>query len=60
MAKIDGKAGMNTRALIGVYQKASNLKVDCWPTEAVVKHVRANPLLRAAVTPPAAAKASRN
>jgi len=60
VAKIDGKAGMNTRALIGVYQKASNLKVDCWPTEAVVKHVRANPLPRAAETPPAAAKASRN
>jgi lytic murein transglycosylase len=60
VAKIDGKAGMNTRALIGVYQKASNLKVDCWPTEAVVKHLRANPSLRAAASPPAAAKASPN
>jgi lytic murein transglycosylase len=60
VAKIDGKAGMNTRALIGVYQKASNLKVDCWPTEAVVKHLRANPSLRAAASPPSAAKASRN
>jgi lytic murein transglycosylase len=60
VAKIDGKAGMNTRALIGVYQKASNLKVDCWPTEAVVKHLRANPTLRAAASPPSAAKASRN
>ena len=47
VAKIDGKAGMNTRSLIGVYQKANNLKVDCWPTEAVVKHLRANPQLRA-------------
>jgi lytic murein transglycosylase len=54
VAKIDGKAGMNTRALIGVYQKAMNLKVDCWPTEAVVKHLRASP------NPPGAAKASRN
>ncbi|HET6222018.1 MAG TPA: peptidoglycan-binding domain-containing protein, partial [Dongiaceae bacterium] len=41
VAKIDGKAGMNTRALIGTYQKANNLKVDCWPTEALLAHVRA-------------------
>jgi lytic murein transglycosylase len=41
VAKIDGKAGMNTRSLIGAYQKASGLKVDCWPTEAVLAHVRA-------------------
>lgn len=38
---IDGKAGMNTRSLIGAYQKANNLKVDCWPTEALLGHVRA-------------------
>jgi lytic murein transglycosylase len=50
VAKIDGKAGMNTRALIGIYQKASNLKVDCWPTEAIVKHLRANPHVRASAT----------
>ena len=41
VSKIDGKAGMNTRALIGAYQKANNLKVDCWPTEAVLAHMRA-------------------
>jgi lytic murein transglycosylase len=41
VAKIDGKAGMNTRALIGAYQKANGLKVDCWPTEALLAHVRA-------------------
>jgi lytic murein transglycosylase len=41
IAKIDGKAGMNTRALIGAYQKANGLKVDCWPTEALLTHVRA-------------------
>jgi len=41
VAKIDGKAGMNTRSLIGAYQKANNLKVDCWPTEALLTHVRA-------------------
>jgi len=41
VAKIDGKAGMNTRALIGAYQKANELKIDCWPTEALLTHVRA-------------------
>jgi len=41
VAKIDGKAGMNTRALIGAYQKANGLKVDCWPSEALLTHVRA-------------------
>jgi hypothetical protein len=40
VAKIDGKAGMNTRSLIGAYQKANNIKVDCWPTEALLAHVR--------------------
>lgn len=39
IAKIDGKAGMNTRALIGAYQHASRLKVDCWPSEAVLSHL---------------------
>src|SRR5882724_889623 len=34
--KIDGKAGMLTRAALGAYQKANRLKVDCWPTTAVL------------------------
>jgi peptidoglycan hydrolase-like protein with peptidoglycan-binding domain len=34
--KIDGKAGMLTRAALGSYQKANKLKVDCWPTAAVL------------------------
>jgi lytic murein transglycosylase len=38
--KIDGKAGMRTRAALGAYQKASNLKLDCWPTSAVLQHMR--------------------
>ncbi|MBI1202213.1 MAG: lytic murein transglycosylase [Rhodopseudomonas sp.] len=38
--KIDGKAGMLTRAALGKYQKANGLKVDCWPTEAVLDHMR--------------------
>jgi lytic murein transglycosylase len=42
IAKIDGKAGMNTRALIGAYQQASGLKVDCWPSEAIIAHLSAN------------------
>jgi lytic murein transglycosylase len=39
--KIDGKAGMLTRAALGAYQKANGLKVDCWPTGAVLDHMRA-------------------
>jgi lytic murein transglycosylase len=40
VAKVDGKAGMNTRALVGAYQQANKLKVDCWPSEAVLTHMR--------------------
>lgn len=39
--KIDGKAGMKTRSALGAYQKANGLKVDCWPTSAVLDHMRA-------------------
>ncbi|HMA57709.1 MAG TPA: lytic murein transglycosylase [Pseudolabrys sp.] len=38
--KIDGKAGMLTRAALGAYQKKNSLKVDCWPTAAVLEHMR--------------------
>jgi lytic murein transglycosylase len=38
--KIDGKAGMLTRAALGEYQKKSGMKVDCWPTAAVLDHMR--------------------
>jgi membrane-bound lytic murein transglycosylase B len=38
--KIDGKAGMLTRAALGAYQKSNGLKVDCWPTAAVLDHMR--------------------
>ena len=38
--KIDGKAGMLTRAALGAYQKNNRLKVDCWPTAAVLDHMR--------------------
>jgi lytic murein transglycosylase len=36
MDKIDGKIGSNTRKQIGLYQKANGLKIDCWPSEAVL------------------------
>src|SRR5262249_48319166 len=38
--KIDGKAGMLTRSALGAYQKANRLKVDCWPTDAVLAHMQ--------------------
>ena len=38
---VDGKAGMNTRALIGAYQQANKSTVDCWPSETVLNHLRA-------------------
>jgi len=34
--KIDGKAGMKTRAAVGDYQKRNGLKVDCWPSAALL------------------------
>jgi membrane-bound lytic murein transglycosylase B len=40
--KIDGKAGMKTRAALGDYQKRSGLKVDCWPTAVVLQQMEAN------------------
>ncbi len=39
--KIDGKAGMKTRAALGDYQKRDGLKVDCWPTAALLAHMQA-------------------
>jgi lytic murein transglycosylase len=38
--KIDGKAGMLARAALGAYQKKNGLKVDCWPTAAVLDHMQ--------------------
>jgi hypothetical protein len=39
--KIDGKAGMLTRAALGAYQKSARIKVDCWPSEAVLRAMQA-------------------
>ncbi len=40
--KIDGKAGMLTRAALGEYQKRNGLKVDCWPSAAMLAHMEAS------------------
>jgi lytic murein transglycosylase len=40
--KIDGKAGMLTRAALGAYQKRNGIKLDCWPTAAVLAHMEAH------------------
>ena len=39
--KVDGKAGMKTRAALGAYQKSAGLKVDCWPSAAVLRSIGA-------------------
>jgi lytic murein transglycosylase len=39
--KIDGKAGMLTRAALGEYQKRNGLKLDCWPAAALLAHMEA-------------------
>jgi len=39
--KIDGKAGMKTRSALGEYQRRNGLKVDCWPTAALLAHMQA-------------------
>jgi lytic murein transglycosylase len=39
--KLDGKAGMKTRAALGAFQKSANLKLDCWPSDAVLQALRA-------------------
>ena len=31
---------MKTRSALGTYQKSNGLKVDCWPTQAVLDHMR--------------------
>lgn len=43
----DGLIGFRTRIAIGRYQKDNNLKPTCWPTEALLKHVRASTPLKA-------------
>jgi lytic murein transglycosylase len=40
--KIDGKAGMLTRAALGEYQKRNGMRLDCWPSAAVLAHMEAH------------------
>lgn len=40
-SKLDGKAGMQTRAALGAYQKKAGLKVDCWPSAEVLRAMSA-------------------
>jgi hypothetical protein len=40
MGVADGKIGSVTRRQVGTYQKKNSLKIDCWPTEAVLSHLR--------------------
>lgn len=37
--KLDGKAGMQTRAALGAFQKSAGLKVDCWPSQTVLQAI---------------------
>jgi lytic murein transglycosylase len=38
--KIDGKVGTRTRNSVGAYQKRHALALDCWPTQALLEHMR--------------------
>lgn len=38
--KIDGKVGSATRRLIGTFQRTNKLKVDCWPSDALLSQMR--------------------
>ena len=49
--KIDGKIGSGTRREVGTYQKSNRLKIDCWPTEAVLSHLRTTASLAPAEKP---------
>ena len=40
LEKVDGKIGSNTRRQVGAYQKKNRLTIDCWPTAAVLSHLR--------------------
>jgi lytic murein transglycosylase len=60
ISKIDGKAGMNTRALIGAYQQASRLKVDCWPSEALLASLRGSAAREREARPPAGPNAGKS
>lgn len=41
LEKTDGKIGSNTRKQIGLYQRASGITVDCWPSDGLLAHANA-------------------
>lgn len=43
IAKVDGRAGMNTRVAIGRYQRSVGLAVDCWASATVLGHLKRAP-----------------
>lgn len=42
IGKVDGKIGSNTRKQIGLYQRQNGIKVDCWPSDRVLRHASRN------------------
>jgi hypothetical protein len=38
--KLDGKIGSNTRAEIGAFERKAGLKIDCWPTAALLQKLK--------------------
>lgn len=41
--RIDGKAGMKTRAALGAWQKANGVTLDCWPSRALAERMSVRP-----------------
>ena len=39
---VDGKAGGRTRSAAGAYQKRADLPQTCWPTQALIAHLKAH------------------
>lgn len=37
---VDGFIGSNTRRQVGQFQRAQGMKIDCWPTQAVLRALR--------------------
>ncbi len=52
LEKTDGKIGSMTRRQVGTYQKKNGLKIDCWPTGAVLAHLRSTASLGAPAASP--------
>jgi hypothetical protein len=53
LEKTDGKIGSMTRRQVGTYQKKNALKIDCWPTDAVLTHLRSTASLAVPAQSPA-------